>query len=295
MASHKKEYDLVLTTQGPTYPPSEIMDKDGNFVVIGRINTTVNTAKNVGRTYGAHGASSKWGGAIVSQKSKVPTFGENYPYDIVREFDVNNLSVEDSNMVLHTLPVPLPCNNYPMIFAPEQKQFEDMRERPSYPLHRPVIKDFRVEDGWKINDPITLGTWVKAQGILSVELSDDATEAIFNIKCTGLIPNGLYTIMSLRENDFNVTEPTRPGPLGIPNVMVTDPFGNGQYHAVMPNPFPDPNSVGSNRIINVILLWMAYQRNYGGAMALFGLGGDVHAQLKLDKPSFYEFTTFAKK
>ena len=30
--------NLSITTQGPTYPPSEIMDEDENFIVIGKIN-----------------------------------------------------------------------------------------------------------------------------------------------------------------------------------------------------------------------------------------------------------------
>lgn len=294
MSLRKNTYQMVLTTQGPTYPPSEIMDAQGNFVVIGRVNTEVNTQAVNSVVHGAHGTASKWGGAIVSQKSKVPAFGENYPYEILKEFDPNNLSEEEKAIVLYTLPTPLPCNNYPMVFAPEQEKFEDMQPRSSYPLHYPQIKDYRVEDGWKINTPITLGDWVEAKGTLEVELTNDNKDAIFTLNCNGLIPNGLYTIMSLRENDFNVTNPTRPGPLGIPNVMIADEFGNGRYRAVMPNPFPARNTPNSNRIINVILLWMAYQRNYGGAMALFGLGGDVHAQLKLTQPSFYEFTTYGE-
>jgi hypothetical protein len=46
-------------------------------------------------------------------------------------------------------------------------------------------------------------------------------------------------------------------------------------------------------VINVVVLWMSYQRSYGGAIGHFGLGGDIHAQLKLRGPSFGEFTTVA--
>jgi len=31
-------HELSLTTQGPSYPPGEVMDSEGNFIVIGRVN-----------------------------------------------------------------------------------------------------------------------------------------------------------------------------------------------------------------------------------------------------------------
>src|SRR3546814_3424299 len=93
-----------------------------------------------------------------------------------------------------------------------------------------------------------------------------------------MIPNSLYTIMSLRRFDLNPLSPTRPGPLGIPNVFITDKNGNSSYHATLPNPFPEADKDNGNRIINVVVLWMSYQMNRGGAIGWFGLGGDVHAQ-----------------
>lgn len=59
----------------------------------------------------------------------------------------------------------------------------------------------------------------------------------------------------------------------------------------MPNPFPDPNRPEANRIVNVVVLWMSDQMNHGGAIGRFGLGGDIHAQLKLPALAFQEFTT----
>jgi len=61
----------------------------------------------------------------------------------------------------------------------------------------------------------------------------------------------------------------------------------------MPDPFPDSSRENANRIINVVVLWMSYQSNYGGAIGWFGLGGDIHAQLKLPIASFSEFTTIS--
>lgn len=292
-----KHYSLTLTTQGPTYPPSEVMDPDGNFVVIGRINRADGRANGEGGTApppdtpGAHGVQSPWGAAIVSASSPLPPFGRNAPYDIVREFDPMALSDADRDLVLCTLPVPLPCNNYPMVFAPDQSAWTDQRPRPSYPFHAVPIPDLRPEDGPRLRRPVTLGQWVRARGDLDVTLTPDRRAATFAFEFSGLIPDTLYTIMSLRERDFDPAGPTRPGPLGMPNVFVTDEAGSARYRAILPNPFPAMETPGRNRIVNVVLLWMSYQCSYGGAMAIFGLGGDVHAQLKLPTPSFFEFTT----
>ena len=108
---------------------------------------------------------------------------------------------------------------------------------------------------------------------------------------SGLIPDSLYTVMSLRQRDLDPAGPTRPGPLGIPNVFVTSEGGTGFYRATLPDPFQDETRPGANRVINVIVLWMSYQMNRGGAIGWYGLGGDIHAQLKLKAPSFHEFRT----
>ena len=115
-----------------------------------------------------------WGSAVVSSKSEVPPFGEQLPYDIVRELDPE-LSEADCGMVRHTLPIPLPCNNYPMVFAPEQHPRANEIVRPSYPLHQAPIPDLRTDDGPKVTAPITLGQWVRAGGVLEVRL--DANRA----------------------------------------------------------------------------------------------------------------------
>jgi hypothetical protein len=64
--THKNLYELSVTTQGPTYPPSEVMDGDGNFIVIGRVN----------RRGPAGECLSKWSQAIVSTNCVIPAFGE---------------------------------------------------------------------------------------------------------------------------------------------------------------------------------------------------------------------------
>lgn len=276
----KATYELSLTTQGPSYPPSEVMDQEGNFIVIGRVNRMGPQGQIV----------SQWSRAIVSPSSFLPAFGENAPYDIVRELS-EPLSVADAALVLHTLPLPLPCNNYPMIFAPEQNPAANCVRFPSYAFHRVPIPDMRTEDGCKVTEPITLGKWSEARGSLEVSVPRDRRTGNFRFEFSGLIPNSLYTVMSLRQHDLNPLAPTRPGPLGIPNVLVTNDAGAATYEATLPNPFPSTEAPRANRIVNVVLLWMSYQMNRGGAIGWYGLGGDVHAQLKLKEASFREFIT----
>jgi hypothetical protein len=158
-------------------------------------------------------------------------------------------------------------------------------------LHEAPIPDLRSNDGRKVTQPIKLSNWVRAAGELEVSLISSRKQAKFAFKFENLIPNSLYTVMALREFDLDpIRGPTRPGPLGVPNVFITDFDGRGNYSAIMPNPFPASGE--GNRIVNVVVLWMSTQMSYGGAIGVYGLGGDIHAQLKLKQKSFFEFTTF---
>jgi len=77
-------YELSLTTQGPSYPPSEVMDQEGNFIVIGRVNRM-----------GAQGqVISQWSRAVVSSASILPPFGEQAPYKIIRELSGNFIGTQ---------------------------------------------------------------------------------------------------------------------------------------------------------------------------------------------------------
>lgn len=273
-------FELSVTTQGPLYPPSEVMNRDGDFVVVGRVNREAEDG----------GVVAPWGAAIVRASSPLPTFGQHKPYDVVRELGPT-LSTDDQDMTLYTLPVPLPCNNYPMVFAPEQCPDTQSMHRPSYPFHEVPIPDLRHEDGPKITEPVTLGQWMKATGTLEVMVAPSRRHAAFRFEFVDLVPNSLYTVMSLRERDLDPAIPTRPGPLGVPNVFVADEHGKARYSATIPNPFPTGDDPARNRVINVIVLWMSYQRSYGGAIGWVGLGGDIHAQLKLREASFLDLET----
>ena len=276
----ERRYSLQLTTQGPLYPPSEVMDEAGNFIVIGAVNR-VGTSGLI---------KTEWGGAIVSPASTVPEFGDLAPYDILEEFDPHALTTQLRSKILHTLPLPLPCNNYGMIFAPNQYPYANNERRNSYPFHLTPIPDAEWLHGRQLRSPVTLGDWVKAKGELVVSLENDGREARFSFAFTDLIPRSLYTIMTLRENDLAPGIKTRPGPLGIPNVMVTDELGSARFDAVLPDPFPPKDRPG-NRVINIVVLFMSYQMSHGGAIGRYGLGGDIHAHLKLTTKAFDEFET----
>ncbi|MCC8419523.1 hypothetical protein [Photorhabdus thracensis] len=268
-------YNLAVTTQGPLYPPAEVVDIHGNFVVVGQIPSDDGI---------------RWGCAIVNQNSPLPPYGQVEPYNIVQNLDEQSKDYL-VKITLYTLPLPLPMNNYPMIFAPEQRPEAARDQRPSRPLHEGYIADFRASDGRRKLQPITLWDWMKAKGTLTVTLSKDKRSARFDFTFKHLVPHSVYTVMSLRERDLALEKPSRPGPLGIPNVFVTDAEGNAEYWAELPNPFPSGGKE-RNRIINIVVLFMSCQQSFGGAIGLYGLGGDIHAHLKLPTASFSEFTTF---
>jgi len=281
--TRSRSYELSVTTQGPLYPPSEVMDADGHFVVVGGINRALPDGT----------VAVRWGRAVVAADSPLPPFGRNAPYRIIRELP-EELSVEDRAMVLHTLPLPLPCTNYTAVMAPDQQPDPFSVVRPSYPFHQVPIPDLQLEDGPKVTAPVTLGQWLGARGRLTVELVDEDTAADFHGEFHGLVPNSLYTVMAVRRRDLDPDGPSHPSPLGVPNVFVADRDGNGSYSAAIPDPFPEADSKDADkRILNVVVLWMSHQVSYGGAVGHHGLGADIHAQLRLPAPAFAEFTTHA--
>ncbi|WP_216914401.1 hypothetical protein [Nocardia noduli] len=273
-----KRYDLTPTTQALPYPPSTVFDTDGNFLVVGWIPASAPDGS----------VRSDWGRAVVGADSPLPEFGEISPYRVVRELP-ERLSDDDGALVLHTLPVPLPADNYPVVLAPDAAPVPPTR--PSYPLHSVPVPHLRAQDGWKITEPITLAAWLAARGRLDVSVSDDQRRGEFRFEFDGLIPNSLYTVMAWRAWDRDPDAPSRPGPLGVPNTFVTDTDGVAAYRAELPNPFPDPALPDSNRVVGVVVLWHSYQRSYGGAVGQLGFGGDVHAQLTVPTPVFDEFRT----
>ena len=250
------------------------MDQKGNFVVVGMVP-------------GENGL--EWRSVIVAADSPLPAFGETAPYKILR--NIEDMSQEERrDIILHTLPLPIPLNSYGMVFAPEQRPQANTESRSSLPLHDGYIADYRSSDGKRQIPPITLADWIKAEGMLEILLSGDRKRALFKFSFRCLVPDSVYTVMSLREKDLATKNPSRPGPLGIPNVFITDHHGNAGYWAELPDPFP-AHERNENRVINVVVLYMSSRQSYGGAIGLYGLGGDIHAHMKLQSRSFDEFIT----
>jgi len=270
----KNIYELSVTTQGPLFPPSEIMDEDGNFVVVGYVLS--GSTQNV---------ESNWQAAIVSPIFDAPPFGSLTPYKILRYLDLDNLG-DYGTAPLYTLPLPIPCNNYNMLFAPQQHPGANSEYRDSLPLHQ-AIPDFEPHHSRQYENPITLENWLQAKGTLTLEQLQNQEYVAFDFEFENLVPKSLYTVMSLRSGDLDPLLKSRPSPLGIPNCFTSDDQGAAHYSVRIKNPFPE----NGNRIINVVVLFMSSQCSHGGAIGRYGLGGDIHAQLKLKSPSFFEFKT----
>ncbi|PIQ42391.1 MAG: hypothetical protein COV52_05150 [Gammaproteobacteria bacterium CG11_big_fil_rev_8_21_14_0_20_46_22] len=266
----KKFYKLTLTTQGPSYPPSEVGNNDGDFVVLGLLNEVNNT----------NTLEKNWGMALVSKDSPTPTFGEELPYDIKRMLSIEN----DGEMILYTLASPLPCNNYPHVASPFYKKNLCDLTRDSYPLHLAPISDETPWNTRQLKKAITLKQWCKASGCLTVNHDKKNDTASFNIECNGLIPNSLYSVIGLRRNNLAPKNTTRPEPLGIPNVFTSNDIGQGHFSTKIESPFQRHNP-----IISIAILFMSSQMSYGGAISGYGLGIDIHVQLKLLPPGLSEF------
>lgn len=201
---------LLNSTQGPFWPPSELMDKDGNFIVVGAVITGGDPAVLPGQT-------------VLVSKDTVPPlqngrefFDDLYaaPYKVLRQLDLHPGS-NDLAVALHTLSygprqgnfgggprVPregdTPYNLYylpslnPELFPlpPEDTSYT----RAAFPLHQAPIWGLtndllvhEVEAGVAVDPeeagaphyltfrerrrtPITLGQWLQAQGTLKITL-----------------------------------------------------------------------------------------------------------------------------
>jgi hypothetical protein len=123
------------------------MDGNGNFVVVGMVP-------------GDNGL--EWRSVLVAADSPVPEFGATKPYRILR--DIEGMSQDEvKDIILHTLPLPIPSNNYGMLFAPEQRPQANTESRPSLPLHEGYIADYRSSDGKRQVQPVTLENWMHAE------------------------------------------------------------------------------------------------------------------------------------
>ena len=104
-ASHSRDFFVPLSnlTQGPLWPPSEVADENGNFVLIGGFILKETSAGRVEALPNLKG--------VIVSKDTVPPLKDGRedfsdllgaPYDIVRELDLSKNS-KDRGLVLHSL------------------------------------------------------------------------------------------------------------------------------------------------------------------------------------------------
>ena len=201
---------LPRTTQGPFWPPAEVADENGNFVVVGAQITGGDPPLVPGRS-------------ILVSKDTVPPLvngRENFdniygaPYKVLRELDLSPGSA-DLDIVLHTLSygpregdfgggprVPRKGDsrynlNYLPALNPNLYPLDSLARtltRPSYPLNQAPIwgmqNDLLVNDveagvlldpdapspaeitfSSRRREPITLGRWLEAHGELEITLT----------------------------------------------------------------------------------------------------------------------------
>ena len=194
--------------------------------------------------------------------------------------------------------------------------------RPSFPLHRVPIPGFQgdqvaydVDTGepftptfrsgpdcppggcagedvlnYRREEPVTLGEWIRAQGSLTITLTNykgvrgqggGYTAAIFDLQVRHLLPNSIYLMATIRTNQFE-PRPIRklPDSSVLPNIVITDATGAGRLTRVIPHPFPDPATDGGGlRIVGVGVGYKSDYTVFGACPVRFGAGVDIHAQL----------------
>lgn len=202
--------NIPNSTQGPLWPPSEIMDKDGNFVVVGEL------LRDVGG-----GVIKLVPGAALVSPETVPPLNQNgvedfsnvfgAPYKIVRELDLSPGS-PDLDIELYTASYGPPEGNFggvggrvpkigksrynlnslphlcPEIFPSEAQRLVFTSESVPLATKKPLV--FRgdqiaydVNTGAELpaiedqldklpNEEYTLGRWLQARGTLKITLVD---------------------------------------------------------------------------------------------------------------------------
>jgi hypothetical protein len=329
---------LPNTTQGPFWPPSEILNKDGNFILVGQVMTQISPGTFLPVP----------NQAVLVSKDTVPPLDKNgvedpsnwfgAAYKVVRPLDLSPASA-DLDTILYSDsfgPVVGPHGRAPRIpragdsrynlngdyeACPEVFPSESQKTtytRPSYPLHMVPVWGFQGDgvlydvdtgephdahaatgpgcpfDGCPGEDnvdsrrtqPITLGDWLKAQGTVKITATHfDAvrngyTHARFEFKLRNMLPNALYSVWAVRPRVIPTPDRERRpvGPLGVPNVFVTDADGNTDGVIEVPNPFPEQDT--DDRGMRIIALSMVYhsdQQTWGACFDRFGPGISAHA------------------
>lgn len=310
--------NLVATTQGPLWPPSESSDENGDYVLVGNILTDIGGGQVVPLP----------GAAIVSRENTVPPLDQNgmedfsnqlgAPYVVERHLDLSRRS-EDLNIVLHSLSfgppkgsfaggwrIPMegestynhssvrPCSD---LFPTESQEFTF--KRPSIPLHKVPIHGFegdgvvydpdtgeaipkpdeRIVD-YRPEKPITLGQWLEANGRLSIRLTrfDEEQDAYTHAKMSFRFRNLIPD--SVYSTWRTSSRGERVDPLCHPNVFVTDHGGSANITCEVPHPFPDPAAPdGADRTRGLATVFHSDAQSWGACAELYGPGVEVHGHL----------------
>ena len=90
----------------------------------------------------------------------------------------------------------------------------------------PENSDAAVDEASSSRQPVTLGDWLAASGMMEIKCFEDGA-AKLEMKVEGLIPNGLYTLWQTRGTSDGSIAAVPAG--GIPNVLVPNETGEATY------------------------------------------------------------------
>ena len=113
------------------------------------------------------------------------------------------------------------------------------------------------------NNPVTIATWLKASGRLTLKCNDDGS-AVAKIRLKNLLENGVYTLWTIHKVDSDgdgAIDGIAPYPFGgVPNVLVPDEHGRTEIKRRLGYcPTEDEN------LLFVDVAWHSDGNVYGGA------------------------------
>lgn len=325
-----KLVDLPVTTQGPMWPPSETVNENGHFVLVGNVferDMNGNVVVSPGQ-------------AVLVDKNTTPPLDEHgvedpslggAPYQILRQLDLSEGS-PDLDMELFSNSYG-PANgrggrpNIPRegdsaynlngagivcsdVFPASSQA--DQYTRPSLPLAEVPVYGFKGDDVSHDADtgealpasepsvdrrrttPVTLGDWVQSRGKVAVKLSDRQPGGQF---ARATFHFRLHDMLPNSLYTVWAVRSQGPDALAIPNVITTDERGKGTAGFEVVNPFPadDP----AQRIRGLAIVYHSDQQTWGGCFSRFGPGVDAHGVFNTFKRAgenpFEDFVTVAPR
>lgn len=113
-------------------------------------------------------------------------------------------------------------------------------------------------------NPITFDEWLQGEGQLRFRCHDDGT-ATTDVRVRGLLPNRVFTLWAIfRENGAIPFG-------GAPNVIMTDEFGDGEFHRSL-NFCPAQATDSGDKLDYIVVVFHSDQQNYATQPTLPGRG-----------------------